>query len=830
MQNGIYLGILVAVFVWVYRSYGWEGVPGVLLTIFGIGFIIFIHELGHFAVAKWCDVHVMTFSIGFGPAIPGCSFKRGETTYKLSLLPLGGYVNMVGEGSDADENEDYPRSFKNKTVGQRMAIISAGVIMNVILGAICFIFVYRAHGVERPVGVIGGVDPGGVAWTEDVRPGWKLIKIGDIENPMFDDLQHAVILSAKGKVVSFTFLDPETGKTHEIELQPRRLDTLSPIIGVTNAKKLVLIPPESKKYIPAPTARNSAAAAARVVDLKPGDVVRRATNPNDPRGEPTDVADLADVARRFKTLDGEPLTLVIRRKNATKDETVELAPEGFLFGDRFVGCSKVAKDGETYDPLDVAELPDDPRFDDDDARDYFAFLRQMRALAGEPVVIEVERDGKRLRLLVPPAFHARFGARMQMGVVAAVRAGSDARDKAGVRGLLTSNEKPDVITGVRMFHKVKDAGGKESEVDLLTLQQPARDKKTTLDPEKILDPITLPRVLAKAAVAREARGQPKWVELIVNRRNPKTKLVEDVKLPEALSWDESHDDSSETPFQSNSPMSIPQLGIAYWVNSTITGLEEKTPALLGQRVTQEKKGVWTKTPAPLRVDDTFVKVRFWEHKGDKSDWGSWNEMVSERGEEKVYDTWANTFKILGRLDSRFVQFVIKRDGSVEEDEPVEVLLEEDTDWPMAERGFRFDDDRRLYKADSTWEALGIGTKETWRFIVNIYKGLQRVITGQISTKTFGGPIEIVSTTFTLATDDLYKFILFMGILSINLAVVNFLPIPLLDGGHMVFLIYEKIRGKPASENVRAVAAYIGLAMLLALMVYVFVLDIQRRIL
>ena len=62
---------------------------------------------------------------------------------------------------------------------------------------------------------------------------------------------------------------------------------------------------------------------------------------------------------------------------------------------------------------------------------------------------------------------------------------------------------------------------------------------------------------------------------------------------------------------------------------------------------------------------------------------------------------------------------------------------------------------------------------------------------------------------------------------VNLAVVNFLPIPLLDGGHMVFLIYEKIRGKPASEQVRNIAAYIGLGLLLALMVFVFVNDIRK---
>src|SRR5439155_10474132 len=139
-QNGIYLVFIAAFLIWLYTKFGWEGLPSAALTILGIGFIIFIHELGHFFVAKWCDVHVQTFSLGFGPALPGCSFKRGETTYKIAALPLGGYVKMLGEGDNAEDNEDDPRSFKNKSVGQRMMIISAGVIMNVILGCICFIF------------------------------------------------------------------------------------------------------------------------------------------------------------------------------------------------------------------------------------------------------------------------------------------------------------------------------------------------------------------------------------------------------------------------------------------------------------------------------------------------------------------------------------------------------------------------------------------------------------------------------------------------------------------------------------------------------------------
>src|SRR5205823_4760268 len=83
----------------VYRSYGGEVLWKGAIMLVGLGFLIFVHELGHFLAAKWCDVHVQTFSIGFGPALPGCTFRRGETTYKLAVFPLGGYVNMGAKDS-----------------------------------------------------------------------------------------------------------------------------------------------------------------------------------------------------------------------------------------------------------------------------------------------------------------------------------------------------------------------------------------------------------------------------------------------------------------------------------------------------------------------------------------------------------------------------------------------------------------------------------------------------------------------------------------------------------------------------------------------------------
>src|SRR5262245_29069118 len=133
-RNGLILAILLGI-AGVIVAKGLS-ISAIGLVAVGLGFVIFVHELGHFLAAKACDVYVETFSIGFGPALPLCKHKFGETTYKLGLIPLGGYVKMLGEGAEGEEAEDDPRSFKNKTVGQRMVIISAGVIMNMIFAVI----------------------------------------------------------------------------------------------------------------------------------------------------------------------------------------------------------------------------------------------------------------------------------------------------------------------------------------------------------------------------------------------------------------------------------------------------------------------------------------------------------------------------------------------------------------------------------------------------------------------------------------------------------------------------------------------------------------------
>ena len=101
----------------------------ILFFLIALGLLIFVHELGHFLVAKWSGVRVEEFSLGFGPRLFG--FKKGDTDYRISALPLGGYVKMLGEDADGKESQD-PRSFAKKSVGKRVLIIACGPFMNVL--------------------------------------------------------------------------------------------------------------------------------------------------------------------------------------------------------------------------------------------------------------------------------------------------------------------------------------------------------------------------------------------------------------------------------------------------------------------------------------------------------------------------------------------------------------------------------------------------------------------------------------------------------------------------------------------------------------------------
>ncbi|MDQ7822675.1 MAG: M50 family metallopeptidase [Candidatus Eremiobacteraeota bacterium] len=149
---------------------------GLLVVILSFGFIIFIHELGHFIMAKRVGVKVHEFALGFGPCL--FSRKRGETEYALRLFPVGGYVRMEGEDTPCDNPED-TGNFQNKTVWERVKIVASGPLMNYITALFIFLTVGLVYGVGeiylKPK--VGKILEGSPAQKIGLEPGDYIVAI-----------------------------------------------------------------------------------------------------------------------------------------------------------------------------------------------------------------------------------------------------------------------------------------------------------------------------------------------------------------------------------------------------------------------------------------------------------------------------------------------------------------------------------------------------------------------------------------------------------------------------------------------------------------------------
>jgi regulator of sigma E protease len=732
-SQGVLLLLIAVGLAALFKHFGLGGMLSLAIVAAGLGLVIFIHELGHFLVAKWCDVHVETFSIGFGPAFPGCSFRWGETLYKIAWFPLGGYVKMVGEGTESDEDDEDPRSFKNKSVWQRMAIISAGVVMNVILGFICFIFVYETHGVERQPAIVGLVDSGGPIWKAPVPTGAVIDRVGGTASPFFEDLRYEVTTSSRGEELRFDYHLPG-GKEQTIKIAPRRdKDDLWPVIGLAAPLEPRLIEPKQlptslREVTHAPVKQDSASAAAQ---------------------------------------------------------------PAFQFGDRIVAMS------DPDHPDQVKPLPGDPRDPEGKKLDYFEFLRRLKLLEGKPVVLEVSRKGTEgtatnVAIHVPPAHQYTFGFMPRMGQVVAIRNGSPAQ-KAEVRARdLSNGVDGDLIKQVEV-----------SEADSRTTRWVTswiKDVPSGVT-QKLLDPVRLPHDLAEWAA--RTPGPKKIVTLhVLHQDGAQARKESQLQLE----WDDQWRFDRDIPYTLQSPLPIPELGLAYQVDSVIENMEDNSPA----------------SAAGLQRDDVIKAIRFQEpgKNPNESVPGKWNDVEA--------DQWANVAWVLQTAPLKEVDLRVERGGQVLE---FHLKGKPDPTWPTEDLGLILQQDTRLQKADNLLQALSLGMRSTYRSIVQIYLNLKAMLppNPRISYKAMGGPIMIASVAYDVANQNIYSFILFLGMISINLAVINFLPIPVLDGGHMVFLIWEKIRGVPASESARAVATYVGLLVIVALVVFTFWVDISRLV-
>jgi regulator of sigma E protease len=347
----------------------------IALLIIGFGFVIFWHELGHFLAAKWVGIKVEQFAVGMGHAL--VSFRKGigvrlgntraeydqritahldlqhkdqvqlhekmeytdaqkaraaqelglgETEYRLSWIPVGGYVKMLGQddmrpGADAED----PRAFNKKSIPKRMLVVSAGVIMNIILAALLFMALFMM-GFHAPAPVIGQVLPGSPAQDAGLVSGDTII---DFDGTLMHDwtkvsLNTALASEDKPMHVRVRHLD---GKEEVIDVQPVKPEGASKAflaMGVLPSQALQGM--KANDYPPPPKNPDLEDEDLRVV--RPGDVITHVNGaPVSPSAlfEPGKPGDYHKFIETVQNSRGKPVQLTIKR-NDGKVEKVSLQP------------------------------------------------------------------------------------------------------------------------------------------------------------------------------------------------------------------------------------------------------------------------------------------------------------------------------------------------------------------------------------------------------------------------------------------------------------------------------------------------------------------------
>src|SRR3981081_3750288 len=195
-----------------FNRFGHMVVGMILPFLFVLTIIVFVHELGHFLVARWCGIKVLVFSVGFGPELVGFNDRHG-TRWKISAIPLGGYVKFFGDDSEASTpssealarmtEEERAASFHHKKVGPRAAIVVAGPIANFLLAIVIFTCLFTFFGKPSTTARVDQVEVGSAAATAGFQVGDVVTAIDDRPIGSFSDMQRVVGTRA-GEQLTFT--------------------------------------------------------------------------------------------------------------------------------------------------------------------------------------------------------------------------------------------------------------------------------------------------------------------------------------------------------------------------------------------------------------------------------------------------------------------------------------------------------------------------------------------------------------------------------------------------------------------------------------------------
>ena len=703
----------------------------ILLVALGLGFVIFVHELGHFLAAKSFGVKCEKFYIGFdvpikiGPIrLPSklVHFKWGETEYGIGAIPLGGYVKMLGQDDDPRRAEEElqrirkenpnaaaddpdrvqldPRSFPAKSVGARMVIISAGVIMNLFFGVLMAAWAFHS-GVPYDPAVIGEVIPGDPAWQNGVLPGDKVVRVDKQPGWWFPEslLTWAGIDKDKDQGLSFRDMAMTVifhglrDSKQEVELEVDRQGTML-----------------QKTFV--------------------GTTVH-----SDPK----------IIKRLTLGLGGTSIAVISKDPPVGKQiqlgfsDSSKLIPK-FEKSDVIVGVN-----GEL---LPISEHNDNPM--------EFALNTRMHPRVNETLTLQVKRDEKTIDVEWPPIPMKSFGLRFQPGPVVAVLPDSPAALAGVIEG----------------------------------------DRLVELNGESIVDALTLP--------LRVASLHGKSATLLLERAD-KTQIKLEWQVPENFIVSSGEGSLGPTGFE------LPGTGLVYPPTNIVSGVEAASLAA--------KSG--------MAVGDVVKQFKFDGSPKIEAEYLS--KVLSSGAKELTKETQVDksrNIQYFHNLAQLFrvgmpVEISYERAGKVAKTQ-VDVHAESDWYWP--ERGVIFTPLQFEHKAKTVAGSLVMGAGEILRRMGNVLEFLGLLSQGKMPFKVVGGPGMIAVEATDAASKGISPLLMFLTMLSANLAIINFLPIPALDGGHMMFLTAEAFLGKPVNEAWQMRLTMAGVLGLLCLMAAVLIND------
>lgn len=726
----------------------------VLLIVVGFGLVIFIHELGHFAAAKWAGVRVHAFAIGFGPAIAswrkGIGFRAGSsepeyirraaaklvrdreadraddlatidagsvlvraprllpgvspTEYRLNWFPLGGYVKMLGQ-EDANPNavSHEADSFMVKPVFKRMVIISAGVIANIILAAVLFVVVFLA-GMKEMAPIVGDIAPNSPAERGGLRRGDIITHIGGERMSAFSDVGIATAMSKRGTPMELTV--QRGGETLAVNVTPEISEATGFLqMGVGPAASAALAEP-GKTDAERDDLRRFFERAG-LASVEPGStlvavggtpVAPVTIDPFGRAGMTQSIALAAELESAMESAAGAPVSATFRSASGTEQTMSLVARPKF----------------ETY------------------------------AAAFENASGEIE--GVHLLGFTP-----------LMTVEETQEGAKDAGLQAGdVFARIADVDWPDAATGIA---RIREHAGRAVSVRVLRagafvdLSLPVKsnglvgfNRGTTAEDSSLIT--RFPADDVERASANRSANSGGLRKIFVH------------------------------PAQRLNPPVLAPMRIESVAGTPVTNFTKIRAALIA--ATPD----WARATSPVSVEFEIALLD--------------GTTMEPRGRERV---------------------------------SVELTLAElqhlhTLGWSADRVSVCFQPAPVMLKTNSPVHALTLGVQRTHRAVLQTYLTFARLFQGTVRVEHLKGPVGIAHIGSQFASQGFIYVLFFLALISANLAVINFLPIPIVDGGLMVFLIIEAITRKPVSILVQNIATMIGLVLIGTMFIVVTFNDVR----